>query len=227
MGGTSKQAGRKFSTCIHIHLFVVSILLALLKSSISPVARRRRRRCCCHRSILQCDVASTNVSYACVRAYLNISLRIYVLYLCYGCSRARLCHSRCLRAHSLLFRVLFHSEYHAIQVESSRAEQSKQGSFLWLGTWAIVCKQYKYDVIFGGLFSRVGFDANAVVTTFFHPVFLIISSHICLFSSCFFPSFLFCCYCRFRMSPLPSPDRHNAPPPQVATNVFHFHFLCG
>lgn len=127
--------------------------------------------------------------------------------------------------HTLCFvGVLFHAEHHA-----SWAEPSKQMRFsLRPGIWAIVCKQYKYDVIFDGFFfsARVGARANTIVTTFFYPVFFIINSHICLFSSCFLLLSLcyyrcWRCYCHLH--------QYNcfSLPQKVSANVFYFHFLCG
>lgn len=107
--------------------------------------------------------------------------RISTLSLFYACSFAPPYHA--------LFALL---EYFFMQsitrAEPSRAEQMRFS--LRPGIWAIVCKQYKYDVIFDGfLFSaRVGARANTIVTTFLSCILYYQQPHLLVFIL-FFTSF--------------------------------------
>lgn len=118
----------------------------VVKVDFFVLRRRRRRRHCCHRFILLNDVTWTNVFYACVRAYLHVNVfNVFVV-----------------SVHSLLtLRVPFHLKHFLY----SNHHANKYGSFETAVFWAIVCKQYKYEMLFSmGIFFSM---SAIIITTFF------------------------------------------------------------
>lgn len=167
-----------------------------------------RRRC--HRSILQCDVVLTNV-FLCMCTCVSISTHLYTFMYYIYVMAARFTRAytiRCFRTHSLSF-----FEYFFIQNIMQASRANKYGSVWRLCIWAIVCKQYKYDVIFDGFFpSASKLEPKWMPSSpLFCPVFLSINSHIRLFSSCFFSHFFYyrCrrCHCRHHQHNCFSPPK--------------------